>query len=251
MTETRIKTRCYLSLCLAFCILMSICTSSDGAGPIANKKFIYHIYWTGIRAGMATMDYETTSSGMTIRTHATSASIISLFYPVDDFAESILYPDGYPMKYTLKTREGRYRRHKITYFEKKADGLPQKVLYQNIRDDETKEFHLDKQAYDPLSAFYAMTKMALETGQSKYIDIFDSKKLLHTEVEILRKEKIRIQSGEFDTLLIKPLLHSEGIFRRTGDIFIWVTDDDRKLPVLVKSKALIGAFTAELVEGDF
>jgi hypothetical protein len=91
--------------------------------------------------------------------------------------------------------------------------------------------------------------MPLEPGLSKYFDIFDTKKLWHTEVQILRKEKIRVQSREFNTILIKPNLQSEGIFKRTGDIFIWVTDDDRKLPVLMKSKALIGTFTVELGRG--
>ena len=202
------------------------------------KRFVYNIYWSGIKGGTAVFDYETTPEDIIVRTHATSAEFISLFYKVDDFAQSTLYPDGYPKNFILKIREGRHKRDKVTYFGKKAESRPQKVLYHNILDDEKKEFYLDKQAYDPLSAFYAMTKMSLEIGSSKYFDIFDTKKLYHTEVQVLRKEKVLVQSREFNTILIKPNLQSEGIFRRAGDIFIWVTDDDKKIPVLMKSKAL-------------
>ena len=59
------------------------------------------------------------------------------------------------------------------------------------------------------------------------------------------------RSGEFDTIVIKPVLKSEGIFLKTGDIYIWVTDDDKKLPVLLKSKVRVGHFTAVLAEEDY
>ncbi len=234
-----------------FCFLMSVIPHSAGAAATDKKSFTYYIYWSGIKGGTAVLDYENTKEGFVVRTHATSLPVISLFYKVDDFAQSTLYPDGYPENYIIKIQEGRHRREKAAWFERKEEGGSTKVVYQNVIDDEKKEFYFDTPVYDMLSAFYAMTKMPLEPGLSKYFDIFDTKKLWHTEVQVLRKEKIRVQSREFNTILIKPNLKSEGIFRRTGDVFIWVTDDDRKLPVLMKSKALIGTFTVELAEGDF
>ncbi|GBD98309.1 hypothetical protein BMS3Abin07_00320 [bacterium BMS3Abin07] len=148
-------------------------------------------------------------------------------------------------------REGFRRRDKATYFESGSGGRPQKVIFHNILDGATSEYYLDKPAYDPLSAFYAITKMPLEVGRSEYIDIFDNKKLWKTEVRVLRRERVRVLAGEFDTIVIKPILKSEGIFLKTGDIYIWVTDDDKKLPVLLKSKVRVGHFTVVLAEGDF
>ncbi|MBI5663642.1 MAG: DUF3108 domain-containing protein [Nitrospirae bacterium] len=220
------------------------------AGDTVNKRFVYYIYWSGIKAGEAVLDYSSTPDGITIRTHATSAPVVSLFYPVDDIAESTLYPDGYPKKFTLKVRKGLYKRDKVTYFERKTDGKPQKIIYHNSLDNKTLEFFLDRQAYDPLSAFYEMTKWDLKIGQSAFIDIFDSKKLFNTEVQVLKKERVTVPAGEFNTIVVRPIIKSEGIFRKTGDITIWATDDDRKLPVLLKSRAIIGHFSAELVEGQ-
>ena len=220
-------------------------------GETVHKKFIYHIFWSGIRAGDAVLEYEITPEETSIKTQAKSASLISLFYKVDDRAQSVLYPDGYPKKFSLKVRQGRHRRDKVTYYEKKMKDKPQKVTYHNIRDDETVEFYFDEPAHDPLSAFYAMTRWKLDVGKPSYIDIFDNKKFWRTEVQILRKEKVRVPAGEFNTILIKPLLQSEGIFIKAGDIFIWATDDDRKIPVKIKSKVSVGYFTALLVEGDY
>jgi hypothetical protein len=88
-------------------------------------------------------------------------------------------------------------------------------------------------------------------GTSYYIDIFDCKKLWNTEVKVLRREEIETPLGKFRTVVIKPLLKSEGIFARTGDMYIWLTDDDRRIPVLMKSKVKIGSITATLVGGNY
>ncbi|UCD34862.1 MAG: DUF3108 domain-containing protein [Nitrospiraceae bacterium] len=238
-----------LCLFLLFCLLVSAAPHASGAAPTVNKTFVYYIYWTGIRAGQAVLNYESTPEGIAIRTHATSADWLSLFYKVDDRAESILYPDGYPRKFSLHVRQGRHKREKVTYFERNTEG-PQKITYHNILDDERLEYLFDTPAYDPLSAFYEMTRWDLREGRSFYINIFDTKKLWNTEVRVLGRETIRVDAGEFNTIVVKPILKSEGIFPKTGDITIWATDDDRKLPVLVKSKATIGYFKAVLVEGD-
>ena len=205
----------------------------------------------GIRAGKAVMDYKETPEGIIIQTHATSTSFISLFYKVDDFAQSTVYPDGYPKKFILKVHEGFHRRHKITEFGPNIPGKSQKVIFNNVLEDEILEFNLDKPAYDPLSAFYAITKIGVSVGKSSYIDIFDNKKLWNTEIQVLKKERIRVIAGEFDTILVKPLLKSEGIFLKKGDMHIWLTDDDRRIPVLFTSKAKIGKFSAILAEGDY
>ncbi len=232
-------------------VLVSVSPFYVEAGQPVNKRFVYYIYWSGIKAGEAVLEYNSTPEGITIKTHATSAPLISLFYEVDDISESILYPDGYPKKFTLKVQKGRHKRDKVTYFERKTDGKPLKIIYHNILDEEVEEFYFDNPAYDPLSAFYEMTKWDLKIGQPAYIDIFDSKKLWKTEVQVLRKERVSVPAGDFDTIVIKPVLKSEGIFPKTGDITIWATDNDKKLPVLLKSKAVIGYFSAVLVEGDY
>ncbi|MBI5739183.1 MAG: DUF3108 domain-containing protein [Nitrospirae bacterium] len=234
-------------LCSVSCVLLCVSLAS---AQDAHKRFVYYIYWSGIRAGTAVLDVQTAGSGITIKTHATSAPWLSLFYEVDDFAQSDMHPDGYPRSFILKTREGRRKRDLAIYFEPLTGNSPQKIAFHNILDNEKKELHLETPAYDYLSALYALTKRPLQPGSSEYIDIIDHKRVWHTEVQVLKKENIRVRNREFNTILVKPLLQSEGLFRRTGDIFIWTTDDDKRLPVLLKSKVKIGHFTAELAEGD-
>ena len=53
-------------------------------------------------------------------------------------------------------------------------------------------------------------------------------------------------AGKFNCLLIEPFLAGDGLFKASGRLWISVTDDDRKMPVLMKSKILVGSVTAEL-----
>jgi hypothetical protein len=218
------------------------------AEPRVPEKFVYYVYWAGIRAGNASMEIEDTPEGTIITTRAMSTEFISIFYKVDDVAQSILYPDGYPSTYILKIHEGRHRRDKATFFWVKQDNEPQKVIYNNKLDNETVEFYLEKQAFDPLSGFYEIRKRHLMVGRSEYIDVFDNKKLWNVEVQVLKKERVTTPAGEFDTIVVKPILQSEGIFLRKGDIYIWLTDDEEKIPVMMKSKVKVGSFVARLVE---
>jgi hypothetical protein len=221
------------------------------AEPGTPEKLTYNIYWAGIRAGSALFEVKDEPEGLKITSRVRSSKFISIFYKVDDFAQSTLYPDGNPSTYVLKTREGRHRKDRVTLFRPEQDKGPQKVIYNNRLDDSTVEFDLEKQAFDPLSGFYEIRKRSFDIGRSEYLNIFDSKKLWEVEVKVLRKEKIRVPAGEFDTVVIKPLLKSEGIFSRKGEIHIWLTDDDKRIPVMVKSKIKIGSFKAKLVEGAY
>ncbi len=236
-------------IALAIMTFHSVCPAPAAAGDTVHKKFEYTVYLAGFIAGKAVMTYDTTAENIKITTRATSTGIISMFYKIDDISESILNHDGYPRSNMLKIHQGRKRRNKLTVFERLEGGRSHKVTFRDLIKNIHMEYDLERPAYDILSAFYALSKRNLKVGTSEYLDIFDNKKLYNTEVQILRKERVSVPAGEFDTIVIKPLLKSEGIFMRKGDMYIWLTDDERKLPVIVKSKIKIGHFTAKLNKG--
>jgi len=233
-------------LCSVLCALF---LSLDvWAGPGVPEKLEYNIYWSGIRVGDASFEVDQTDEGTTITTRAVSLPFFSIFYKVEDISQSVLRSDGFPSSYILNTREGKHRKDRVTLFGQKSSDEPQKIIFTNKIDNSTKYFELDRQAFDPLSGFYEMRKRQLEIGRSEYLDIFDSKRLWNVEVKVLRKEKIKVPAGEYDTIVINPLLKSEGIFSKKGEIHIWLTDDEKKVPVMIKSKVKVGIINAKLRE---
>ncbi len=216
------------------------------------EKLVFDLTWTGIKAGTATQEIVNDNGVIKISSIARSADWISVFYPVDDRIESVLDGKhasglGFPKLFRMKINEGRHRRDKEVIFDRDR----RVALYIDHISGEKKDFEIHDDTLDTLSCFYFVRSLPLEVGKSVFINIFDSKKLWTTEVQVLRKERIKTVLGSFDTVVIKPLLRSEGIFEKKGDMYIWLTDDNRRIPVKMKTKVRVGSITATLVGGNF
>jgi hypothetical protein len=207
------------------------------------EKLNYDIYWLGIYAGEASLEAVHDKGNLRITSRAYSSSFVSVFYKVEDFAESLI-KEGRPVNFKIKQHEGRYKSDKETMF----DFDNRKITYFDYLKKKKKEHTIkDEAIWDVISGFYYLRYQPLKVGRAVYINIFDSNKFLKTEVYILRKEEIDISgSGKISTIVVKPELKSEGLFRKKGDIFIWLTDDEKRIPVKIKTKVPVGTVVAKL-----
>jgi hypothetical protein len=213
-------------------------------GMPATETLDYSLTWNGIHAGTSRLSFFTEGSTHRIVSTARSADFISLFYEVDDRVESSFSKGSFtPVRYRIKLREGRHRRDKEVLFFQNGDG---KTLYIDHRKKETKEFDVPQDSLDPLSGFYLLRTLPLEVGKTVRLKVFDSKRVLEMEVHVLRKEKVDTWLGSFDTIVVKPVMQSEGIFAKKGDIYVWLTDDERRIPVLLESEVAVGSIKATI-----
>ncbi|MFN4882127.1 MAG: DUF3108 domain-containing protein [Bacteroidota bacterium] len=67
-------------------------------------------------------------------------------------------------------------------------------------------------------------------------------------VRYIGKEKISVKSGTYNCIVFKPLLIKGTVFKGGEEMTVYVTDDENKIPVLVKSPILIGDIRAEVHE---
>ncbi len=230
-------------------------TSEPIPSPVAEKKevFKYDLTWMGIKAGSATLKFSETGSVVTISSKAESADWVSLFYRVEDRAVSLVRKvsneNGSYLRaerYRIRIREGRHRRDKEILFYPDKN----KALYINHLEKERKTFEVPAGTLDPLSGFYQIRRMEIGS-EPLFVKIFDSKRVWNVRVDIVGRETVETEAGSFKTVIVKPELKSEGIFNKKGEIFIYLTDDERHIPVLLKTKVLIGYVEAELVGGRF
>lgn len=101
---------------------------------------------------------------------------------------------------------------------------------------------------DALSAFYFTRFQALPLGGSITFDYHASRKSAPMEVRVLGRQRVKTPAGRFDCIVIEPLLKAGGIFKNKGRLVIWLTDDARRMPVLMRSKVLIGSISVTLQE---
>jgi hypothetical protein len=168
---------------------------------------------------------------------ASSNKFFSSFYPVRDRVESILDAIGlFSWRFEKELREGKYRSHRQYTF----DQINHSVVYKGDT--------LEVAAYvqDALSILYFIRTQKLEVGQSLFVDNFTDGKNYPLEVKVHGRKKIKTKAGKFDCLELEPLLRSSGVFKHEGKLTVYVTDDRLRLPVMMKSKVIVGSITAEL-----
>ena len=171
---------------------------------------------------------------------AKSNKFFSVFFKVDDKVESFMDVHGlYSLRYDKHLREGKFRADISMIFDQENH----LALYNSGRDT----FEVAEYAQDVLSAFYFVRTQELTVGKSIFVENHTDKKNYPLEVRVLRKERRKVEAGEFDCVVVEPLLKTPGIFKQKGSLTIWLTDDEVKMPILMKSKVIIGSISTELI----
>ena len=181
-----------------------------------------------------------------ITSWAFSSGTFSFFFKVRDKIDSYIDVQGiYSLRTEKHLQEGRYKAERV-YNLYQLHGVSR-----NMARGDT--LHIPPFAQDALSALYYVRTQELIIGTKVMVPQFDNGKIYNLAVDIQKKEKIKVPAGEFNTILVEPLLASEGIFQREGRMRIWLTDDERKIPVKMTSKIAIGSIGAHLerIQTDF
>lgn len=207
------------------------------------EELHYNIYWVGIHVGNAKLSAKRQLTDMVIQSEVHSNKFISNFYRVEDYAKSIIV-NGKPHKFRIKQIEGKYKSDKETIFDYSEgqitfiDYLKNKQMEHNVK---------GTLYWDVISGFYYLRSMPVFDTNKIYVDVFDSNKFIKVQVVILGRERVETLGGEdVDTIKTKIILHSDGLFKKVGDIFVWLTDDANRLPIKVETKVPVGKVTAEL-----
>lgn len=209
------------------------------------EYFQFSIDWNGLNGGNSLMQVQNIQRVDGRRVYrivskAESNSFVSKFYKVRDRIESYVDAESlYSRRFIKHLREGSYKKDMEIRFNQ-ADG---KALY---ADGDTLD--VPPGAHDVLSAFYYVRTVPLPDGATIVIPTHDNKKSYQMEVRVLKRERIQVPAGTFPCVLVEPLLKSEGVFRSKGSIYVWLSDDERRIPVLVKSKVPIGSISVSLTD---
>ena len=169
---------------------------------------------------------------------AESNSVVSVFYKVRDSVETIVDYDGiFPRKFHKRLREGGYKADRTTLFDQRR--------HLAIADSDTIPTYAFVQ--DALSSLYYIRTKDFSPGDEVLIDNHTDKKNYPLKVIVDRKETVDVPAGKFDCLVIEPVMRAEGIFKAKGRIWIWLTDDKYKIPVMMKTEVFfLGSITAQL-----
>ncbi|HET9792962.1 MAG TPA: DUF3108 domain-containing protein, partial [Thermoanaerobaculia bacterium] len=103
--------------------------------------------------------------------------------------------------------------------------------------------------FDSLSSVYYLRTRDLASAEPIEIEVVSGKRAYRLEVDVLGLENVKTPAGTFLARKVHPKMKEEGLLKKGGDLWIWFTEDARKIPVMIKSKLNFGVLTAKLESG--
>jgi hypothetical protein len=173
-----------------------------------------------------------------------STSVFAMFYAVDDWFETYVdYETLVPYSYALHVKESKQLRETRSVFDwsqKKAKHWDKKINAQKKIEEKRFEWEIPHFSQNIFTAVYYLRNFKLTPGKKLTFHVAHENENLVVTGEVLRREKLTTPAGVFNTVVIKPKIELNGSFKPVGDIFLWLTDDDRKFPVKIESQIKIG-----------
>jgi hypothetical protein len=108
--------------------------------------------------------------------------------------------------------------------------------------------------FDPLSLVFAIRLHRLIPGDVLEFPVCDGTSVIHSTAIVASRETVTIGSNVYDTVLVIPdISRVENIWSGRGEpsLRIWLTSDERHIPVKVESRIAVGSFVFELVSANF
>ncbi|MFM8568482.1 MAG: DUF3108 domain-containing protein [Candidatus Kapaibacterium sp.] len=247
---------------LPLLLFLSIAFASAGSAPqsddaeigryVKNEAFgfgehlEYRVGYKFITAGTASFDIQpkpVMKNGRPcydIRFVVRSLESLDWLYLVRDEYRTVMDAAGlFPWEFNQRLREGGYRRDfsaildQVNHVARTTDG----------------DFPITPYIHDVVSALYYVRTQNLRSfknGGVLPLRNFFNKDCHDLGVRILGRQTVDVSAGTFSCIVVEPLVKEGGLFKSDGRILIWLTDDDRKVPVKVSSKIPIGSIDAEL-----
>jgi hypothetical protein len=206
------------------------------------ERMDYRVKFGPLKVGQAYMEVEgldTIADNATyhLRFHM-SGSVP--FYKLDDTQQSWLDVALLATRrYHQDSHQGSYERYREYEFD-----LEQGILTGlEGETDSIPELALDEAAF-----IYFVRSIPLEVGETyeweRYYR-FDRNPVI---LQVLRRETVKVPAGEFETIVVRPIIKTGGIFAEGGEAEVYITDDERRVPVRLNTKMRVGSVTLELTD---
>lgn len=219
----------------------------------AAETLHYSIEWRLITAGTADLKIEPRDgeAGRQWRTsvHVQSAGLVSKLYKLDDKYTSNLEDQFCATSSEMDTFERKKRLDTKVVYDR-ARGHASYVERDLVKNTtvSTREIQVPSCVSDVIGGLYKLRTMRLEPGQSVQIPTSDGKKSAPVRIEAQEREEISNQLGKFKTIRYEAFIFNGVIYSRRASMLVWLTDDERRLPVQIRARMSfpIGSITLSL-----
>lgn len=253
--------RCLIRIVLVFVVAASGASggpAESGAGPAliypdlrpfrTGERLTYAVSYLHVRAGTAVLEVQDASpvegrATLKLVSTAKSSSVLSKIYPVDNFVESLIDAETLsPYHMVFHRREGR-KKNDFDLTFRHVDGT---VL--SVKDGVGETLPIPPLTHDLISCLYYVRNLTeMKPGASLVLNLHHDKKNYRVEVRVEGVERVHGAWGDVEATRLLVVMPFQGLFLNEGNIRVWLTNDDRRLPIMMKAKVIIGSVVAKLI----
>jgi hypothetical protein len=209
------------------------------------ERLNYEVSWSSfVVAGELTLETKERRrfdgiDGFHITAEAQSVGLVSLMgYKVNDTYESFIDAETLmPFKAQRRTRHGKKR-------EESSFVLDQQRRTAKLSDG--RSINIPQNTYDLAGLLYAVRAMDLTIGKARALTLLEDGKLYTISVVPEAREKVYTRSGEYNTIKISTRSVDERGPRDPYKLRFYLTNDARRLPVLITAEPAWGEVRVEL-----
>jgi Protein of unknown function (DUF3108) len=179
---------------------------------------------------LAITGVEMVGGQQTFRTAMTMRGRVT-FYSVNDRYESWIDTDGlFSRRFHQNLREGSFRRNRTYDFNPEA---------RTFRRENGQTGTLPtSQPLDDLSFLYYARTLPLEPGATYSLPRYFKEDGNPVVLQVLRRQTVRVPAGTFRTIVVRPVIRTDGLFSQGARAEVYFSDDAHRIPVLIRTEGL-------------
>lgn len=151
-----------------------------------------------------------------------------------------------PRLYNEETKEGEIERSAQVRFDRSPKGKAMALEYKRNGRSNKKRFTHAHEAFDPLSAFYALRGMKLAEGQSICFDAYGIRHHWRVSGKVVAKEMVKVPAGAFTAFRIEGKALRVDDPRKSREVHVWISADEKRLPLAALGVMDLGPVRAQL-----
>jgi len=213
----------------------------------------FRVHYGLITAGVATLEVKSETLNGNEVSHVIgfgeSKGMASRFFNVEDHYESYIIKDkDLPQRFIRKIDEGGHTKDIQIDF----DHTSQNATIIDYKNDTEKIVSFPKEAQDMVSSFYYLRNNLdakdIAVNDEIALDMFFDRENYKFKLKFLGREILNTKFGNVSCLVFRPYVQSGRVFKEKESLTIWVSDDDNKIPLLIKADLAVGSLKATLIE---
>lgn len=217
----------------------------------AGEVLSYRIHYGFLTAGNATLATTRTSyngqPAFYVKGTGKTSGAAKAFFKVEDVYESYINARKEPLFYVRNVAEGGYRQHLQSTFNPANNSL---VLVDKIHTDRpAKTVKVPDGVQDMMSCFYYLRSLPadnLKVGSVVRMNVWVDDELFPFQLKVVAAENLSTKFGKINCLKIIPSVMSGRVFKQKEGVTMWVTNDQNRVPVLIKAELAVGSLKASI-----